>query len=102
MLHYTPFDRRASCSAGWNTTEGGPCVLRPTKPKHPDSPNPGMAAQRCCLKFVDNQCTETSPNQKCANVSFNNRIEIGARTQSLQQTFDTPWDPIDMNCDGAG
>ena len=31
---------RASCMYGWNTTEGGPCFLRPTGARSWDSPNP--------------------------------------------------------------
>ena len=95
--------RRASCSAGWNTTEGGPCVLRPTKPKHLDSPNPRVGAHRCFENFFNGTCTNKKTNSKCTNVVCNEkRVEIGAKVDFVMQVFDTPWNASEMNCDGAG
>merc|ERR1719297_484603 len=43
---------RASCMYLWNTTEGGPCFLRPTGSKSADSPSPKTSSNRC-LKEID-------------------------------------------------
>ena len=35
---------------GWDTIEGGPCVLRPTGATSSDSPNPDKMAYKKCFK----------------------------------------------------
>ena len=42
---------RASCMYMWNTTEGGPCVLRPILPTAWDAPNPDQLGQGRMIKF---------------------------------------------------
>ena len=103
MLHYTPFDRRASCSAGWNTTEGGPCVLRPTKPNQRDSPNPLVGAHRCFQNFVNGKCTNKKTHLLCKNVvCHKNRTESGAKVDWAMSVFDTPWNASEMGCGFGG
>ena len=38
---------RASCMMAWDTTEGGPCVLRPIAPTSWDAPAPDKLGQGC-------------------------------------------------------
>ena len=45
---------RASCMYGWNTTEGGPCFLRPTGARSWDSPNPDKIIFDKCVVSCSN------------------------------------------------
>ena len=45
--------RRASCMYMWNTTDGGPCVLRPIKPDCFDAPNRDKNIDTGCVEGVD-------------------------------------------------
>ena len=42
---------RASCMYSWNTPEGGPCLLRPSKSRSADSPDPTHETQDCVTGY---------------------------------------------------
>ena len=88
--------RRASCMAHWNTTEGGPCFLRPTKASATDSPNPDKMAFPHCVKEVDStgQCVIDQAYGRCKDVWCDeNNVEHGAGLQTVDPLIDTPWHP---------
>ena len=89
--------RRASCMAHWNTTEGGPCFLRPTKASATDSPNPDKMAFPHCVKEVNStgQCViNEAYGRRCKDVWCDeNNVEHGAGLQTVDPLIDTPWHP---------
>ena len=76
---------RVSCGNAWNTTDGGPCVLRPTSAYHDDSPNPGVGIFNCYNGLdlegkpkVTEFYPDGVPNLRCKGVSFNDSgIQLG-------------------------
>lgn len=91
------FGWRASCMAHWNTTEGGPCFLRPTKAAAPDGPNPHRQAFPNCLKEINStgHCVFSDTyKSKCANAWCDeNRVEHGAGLDRVKPLIETPWYP---------
>ena len=88
--------RRASCMAHWNTSEGGPCFLRPTKASATDSPNPDKMAFPHCVKEVNStgQCVIDEAYGRCKNVwCDSNNVEHGAGLQTVDPLITTPWHP---------
>ena len=66
---------RASCMMMWNTTEGGPCFLRPTGSGTCDSPNKELNTGRGCAKMNPDGSVEPT----CAGVTIGeNNVIIGA------------------------
>ena len=67
---------------GWNTIEGGPCVLRPTGARSSDSHNPDkMAYKKCFLKKSSRDKCVPDPSQSkyCGNAWCDeNMVEHGA------------------------
>jgi len=61
---------RASCMYAWNTTEGGPCVLRPSGALAADSPNPDKITHSKCIKEIDSngKCVPNTAYSWCKNV----------------------------------
>lgn len=71
---------RASCMYVWNTTEGGPCMLRPINPKCPDSQHwldPDTTLSHECLTYNDPITDEPIINREgwragiCPDAYFN-------------------------------
>lgn len=90
------FGWRASCMAHWNTSEGGPCFLRPTKASAADSPNPDKMAFPHCVKEVNStgQCVIDEAYGRCKDVWCDeNNVEHGAGLQTVDPLITTPWHP---------
>jgi len=69
---------RASCMYGWNTTEGGPCFLRPTGARSWDSPNPDKIIFDKCVTNVTaaGECLIDTTQPECASAWCDeNRVE---------------------------
>ena len=82
--------------AHWNTSEGGPCFLRPTKASAPDSPNPDKMAFPHCVKEVNSagQCVIDEAYGRCKDVWCDeNNVEHGAGLQTVDPQITTPWHP---------
>jgi len=86
---------RASCMMAWNTTEGGPCFLRPTPATAFDSPNPDKMAFSHCIERVTSNGTcvkSTKYKSKCKNVYCDeNNIEHGAALAGKDPIIDGAW-----------
>ena len=46
---------RASCMMMWDTTEGGPCLLRPSGSRAADSPDPSGQTKGCVEGYDENR-----------------------------------------------
>ena len=79
----------------WNTTEGGPCFLRPTPATAFDSPNPDKMAFSHCIERVasNGTCVKSSKYKtKCKNVYCDeNNIEHGAALAGKDPIIDGAW-----------
>jgi len=86
---------RASCMMAWNTSEGGPCFLRPTPASAFDSPNPDKMAFPHCIAKVDanGTCIKSDVwGKKCENVWCDeNHIEHGASLAGPDPEIVGPW-----------
>ena len=70
----------------WNTTEGGPCFLRPTPPSAFDSPNPHkMATNQCVEKNLDTNGTCVIKNRsRCKDTWCDaNNVQHGAYLENV-------------------
>ena len=78
----------------WNTSEGGPCLLRPTPATAFDSPNPDkMAFSHCIKKNSTGQCDKDERwGKKCANVTCDeNGVQHGAALAGADPEVVGPW-----------
>jgi len=86
---------RASCLMAWNTTEGGPCLLRPLPATAFDAPHPEKMAFHKCVKEVDSNGTcviDAAWGKRCTNVWCDeNHIEHGAKLAGVDPTIEGPW-----------
>jgi len=84
---------RASCMMMWNTTEGGPCVLRPTPSNAFDSPNSDKMAVHNCVKGLDKKGKCIIRNTKqCKNVWCDERnVQHGAKLAAVDPEVVGPW-----------
>merc|ERR1711892_1541771 len=85
---------RASCMMAWNTTEGGPCFLRPTPPSAFDSPNPHkMATNQCVEKNLDTNGTCVIKNRsRCKDTWCDaNNVQHGAYLENVAPEVVGPW-----------
>jgi len=87
---------RVQCWHLWNTTEGGPCFMRPIKSNAWDAPNPGQEANEMCF----NQRWDASPSDGPCQINTSrcpdaycdeNNILRGARAQGVTQTYEGPY-----------
>ena len=87
--------RRASCFYMWNTTEGGPCILRPIVSYAYDAPNADKIARRCVTNLnPDGTCKIDTGHWsgKCKNVRCNDKmVEIGGGIQQQYKEVTKPW-----------
>jgi len=86
---------RASCMMAWNTTEGGPCFLRPTPASAFDSPNPDKMAFPHCVEKVDSNGTcviSTTWGRKCQNTYCDeNNVEHNSSLAGVDPQIEGPW-----------
>jgi len=85
---------RASCMYLWNTTEGGPCFLRPTGSKSADSPSPKTSSNRCLGSIdADWKAQVDTTRGGCKKASFTDQnVQIGARNaRPLAEVDDRPY-----------
>jgi len=85
---------RTSCMMVWNTTMGGPCVLRPTNFNSADSPYEGKFANSYCITEVheDGSCSVKS-STKCKDFVCDERgvLKGGRQTSKRYSIGSTPW-----------
>ena len=77
----------------WNTTEGGPCVLRPTPANAFDSPNPDKMAVHNCVEGLNKKgkCIIRNTGQ-CKNVWCDERnVEHGGKLAAVDPEVVGPW-----------
>jgi len=90
---------RASCMYLWNTTEGGPCVLRPIPVDSWDAPNPNNLGDRDCVTGIDenDQCIIDKSSRRmqaiCGKTKCDaDRIVSGAgKRRPSPKVADGPW-----------
>ena len=79
----------------WNTTEGGPCFLRPTPADAADSPNPEKMALNNCVKEVDSNGTcviNEKAGKRCENTWCDeNNIEHGSKLAGARPLVEGAW-----------
>jgi hypothetical protein len=81
----------------WNTTEGGPCFLRPTPSAAFDAPAPEkMAASWCVTKAGPDEnntrVCEKNTNSNCANTKCDEKgIMSGAGESNINDEVVGPW-----------
>ena len=93
---------RVSCQEQWNTTEGGPCLFRPTGRTQPDAP--GDQGVYDCTRKGWNKITEDGlpklrdetpldiENCKDMNVTFNkNWVQIGGQPLTHSSNYGNAW-----------
>jgi len=92
---------RTSCMYVWNTTMGGPCVLRPTNANSWDSPYKGKWVYKRCLDGVKVEANGTclvereDPTSKCNGYHCDERGVIKGGTSQLGALREStgPWNP---------
>ena len=89
---------RASCMYLWNTTEGGPCVMRPIAPDSWDAPNPNGLGDTSCVVGLDenDECVINTSSRRmkrlCGNAKCDeDRIVSGMSKKRTQQKVEGPW-----------
>merc|ERR1712066_742836 len=85
---------RASCMYAWDTTEGGPCVLRPTGSLSADSPNPDKITYHKCVKEIDSngKCVADTSSNRCKNTwCDDNLVEHDAGLAGANAEVVGPW-----------
>ena len=77
----------------WNTTEGGPCFMRPTPSTAFDGPNPDKISYNGCVKeMVDGQCVIDTGNPMCTDAYCDeNNVVIGARLEGATTPVSGPY-----------
>ena len=77
----------------WNTTEGGPCVLRPISSYSFDAPNGNKIASRCVTNLnEDGTCKYNRKSSKCKDVICNDMmVEVNAKLAGTKQKITEPW-----------
>ena len=79
---------------GWNTTEGGPCFLRPTADRAFDGPNSEkMAYNKCLVKIKKNgKCKIDKSSKWCANAKCTKDLVMkGQKTLGRKSEISGPW-----------
>ena len=79
---------------GWNTTEGGPCFLRPTADRAFDGPNSEkMAYNKCLVKIKKNgKCKIDKSSRWCANAKCTKDLVMtGQKTLGRKSEISGPW-----------
>jgi len=83
---------RASCMMAWNTTEGGPCFLRPVPGLAHDAPNPDKMAKRCVQEVLANGTCVMQNVGACKNAWCDeNNVEHGAKLDGGNPVVEGPW-----------
>eukprot|EP00493_Phyllostaurus_siculus_P000001 UN00001 len=83
----------------WNTTEGGPCFLRPTGSKSADSPSPKTSSNRCLGSIdADWKAQVDTKRGGCKKASFTDQnVQIGASNARPRGTVVGPYSEVDPN-----
>jgi len=88
---------RASCMMAWNTSEGGPCLLRPIPASSSDAPNPDKMAFHNCVKEVAPNGTiiwHEGWSRRCKDTWVDDRgVEHGSPLQGVEPAPTGPWHP---------
>jgi len=84
---------RASCMYAWNTTEGGPCFMRPTPATAADAPNPDkMASNKCVTKVENGKCVMNTKERLCKNAYCDENLVVhGALPEGASRAVSGPW-----------
>jgi len=85
---------RASCMMVWNTTMGGPCILRPTEISAPDGPYKGRFQSPKCVTRVeeDGTCVIDKKSKWCKNAYCDERgVIMNSRMESKWTFYEGPW-----------
>ena len=90
---------RVHCNNLWNTTDGGPCFMRPTKPSCPeDNPSSAKLQVNCFDGFDENMKRKVKPDACCQGVTFtDNGIQLGGTCDvgnscSFRSQFGLPYE----------
>ena len=87
----------------WNTSEGGPCVLRPVPTSSSDSANADKMANPFCIKEVAPNGTciiKEGRGKTCEHVKCDkNRIQRGAKLHGVEKVPTGPWQPNGTDTD---
>jgi len=87
---------RVSCMMAWNTTEGGPCVLRPIPGLAADAPNVDKMSAKCVDGYDTNGTCIMTPYgaRRCGNAYCDeDNILRGALLDGGDQKVEGPWHP---------
>ena len=93
---------RTSCMYLWNTTEGGPCVMRPIPDTSFDAPNPDkMTYFKCVDQTARNgECkivTDGFMGKKCKDtVCDENNVLVGSMRAPQGKERTGPWTEADQ------
>merc|ERR1711892_50472 len=84
---------RASCMYAWNTTEGGPCFMRPPPATAADAPNPDKVASNKCVTKVENgKCVMNTKERLCKNAYCDENLVVrGALPEGASRAVSGPW-----------
>ena len=90
-------DWRVSCQPLWNTTEGGPCFMRPTSRVVPDGPIEDAGVYDCAESMDENgniilKNTTNKDRKNCVDATFDkNGIQIGGKQLTHQDHVGSGW-----------
>ena len=106
---FLPFFRRTSCFYHFNTSEGGPCVMRPMAPNSWDAPNPKDLTNANCVedwragglegwdgqdftgKCRINKAFPGCKDAYCGKTKDGHRVLLGAGQIKQLQKVEGPW-----------
>ena len=78
----------------WNTTEGGPCFLRPTPATASDAPNPELISFNGCVKELDSngKCVINSSDRRCMDAWCDDNLVVhDADLEGASRSVSGPW-----------
>lgn len=78
----------------WNTTEGGPCFLRPTPATASDAPNPELLSFNNCVKEIDSdgKCVINNSDRRCMDAYCDENLVVHeADLEGASRSVSGPW-----------
>jgi len=91
------FGWRASCMYVWNTTEGGPCFLRPTGSSPFDSPGKDFNTDNCVANVDANKKPVISTSKKCSGAWADDDNIIHGAPYKHDSEIIGPFSSVDPN-----